>query len=237
MRLLLFDVDGTLLTTGGLSRRAFAEAVADIIRREASLDGYLLSGKTDPQIVRDLLVMNGLSHREAEKALPAALGAYETRYLEGLATTGAELLEGVRDVVDGLAVSTDEWDPDERIILGLLTGNLKPLVAPKLAAAGIPPASFRIGAYGSDHADRNKLPAIAVARAQELLGAPILPQEVVIVGDTPLDIACAKHFGAVSVAVASGDYTCGQLQDAEPDFVLADLNEWGLVEREIGCRR
>ena len=109
-------------------------------------------------------------------------------------------------------------------------------MTPKLAAAGIPSDGFLVGAYGSDHADRNQLPSIAVERAHESHDARFCPEEVVIVGDTPLDVHCARLFGAVSVAVASGDYTYRQLQDTGPDYVLAGLYEWDLVEREIGCR-
>ncbi len=105
---------------------------------------------------------------------------------------------------------------------------------PKLEAAGIPASSFVVGACGSDDAHRDKLPAIAVERAEESLGTRILPNEVAIVGDTPLDIRCARQFGAVSIAVATGDYTCEQLEATSPTYLLRSLLAWSEVEQELG---
>lgn len=106
---------------------------------------------------------------------------------------------------------------------------MEALIAPKLEAAGLPVSLFALRACGSDDADRANLPALARLKAERLLGITIPAADVAIVGDTPLDIGCAKGFGAVSIAVATGEYTSAQLRAAAPTYLLEDLLDWSEV--------
>ncbi len=228
IRLILFDIDGTLLDAGDLSRRSFEYVVGQFADPATALERSSFAGKTDPQIMRELLLENGLSGQQADRALGKALNRYQSYYLSHLKEAAIRPLEGARELIERLVSIA----PD-RLRIGILSGNLEGLVAPKLEAAGIPASILNIAAFGSDDADRNKLPAVAVQRAERLLGSNVLPSEVAIVGDTPRDIGCARHFGAVSIAIATGDYTVEQLKAANPTFVLANLLAWGEAESKI----
>ena len=229
IRLILFDIDGTLLDGGDLSRRCFIRAVRPFVAPEAAADQLSLSGKTDPQIMRELLLLNGLCAEETGRIMGEALLAYQSCYLAELEGSEIRPLAGAKELIERLAAI-----PPARLQLGIVSGNMEALVVPKLKAAGIRPAGFVVGAYGSDAADRDELPAIAVERAERSFGAHFLPHEVAIVGDTPRDVGCAQHFGAVSIAVATGEYTRTQLEDASPTYVLDSLVGWSEVEHEIG---
>jgi phosphoglycolate phosphatase len=227
MKLILFDIDGTLLDAGDLSRRSFSHVIGQFAGPGAALGEYSLSGKTDPQIMRGLLLQNGVPAERVGGILEEALRSYESCYLAGLARVGARPLAGAGELVEHLT-SSGIGD----LLLGILSGNLRGLIVPKLIAARIPPESFPVVVCGSDNADRNELPAIAVERAQDCCGAHLQPGEVVIVGDTPLDVTCAQHFGAMSVAVATGDYTYEQLHALNPTYLLTSLLAWGSAENE-----
>jgi phosphoglycolate phosphatase len=232
IKLILFDIDGTLLDAGDLSRRSFECVVGQFAAPRSAPERSSFAGKTDPQIMRELLLQNGLSTEQTGRVLGEALQRYQSYYLLHLKEAAIRPLEGARELIERLAAIAPE-----RLVLGILSGNMEALVAPKLEAAGIPTSSFDIGSFGSDDADRDKLPAIAVLRAERFLGTSIPPGEVAIVGDTPRDIACARHFGAVSIAVATGEYTVEQLKTAGPTHVLGSLLAWGEVEHEIDiCR-
>jgi len=235
IQLILFDVDGTLLDAGDLSRRGFAHVVRQLLGREASFGGYSLSGKTDPQIMQDLLLQNGAPAERVAGMMDEALDRYASFFLAELDHAEVRALAGARDLIERLGSGDLSASANGHAgpMLGLLTGNLEALVAPKLEAAGIPPASFMVGAFGSDNPDRNELPAIATRRAEAYRKRRIVPGEVAIVGDTPLDIACAQHFGAVAIAVATGDYGREQLEASRPAYVLTSLLDWDEVEREI----
>ena len=229
IRLILFDIDGTLLDAGDLSRRCFQRVSRRYAASEAAVDRLSLSGKTDPQIMRELLLRDGLSAEQAGRVTSEALLDYQSCYLSDLKESHITPLPGARELIERLASI-----PPSRLLLGILSGNMEALVAPKLEAAGIRASSFAVGAFGSDDADRDKLPAIAVDRAEGSLGAHTPPHEVAIVGDTPRDVGCARHFGAVSIAVATGDYTYAELEATSPTHVLASLLSWTELEHEIG---
>jgi phosphoglycolate phosphatase-like HAD superfamily hydrolase len=229
IRLILFDIDGTLLDAGDLSRRSFLRAIRRFANPQAVLGQYSLSGKTDPQIMKELLLQNRFPPRETDRTLSEALKSYQSCFLSDLKETHIRPLGGARELIERLAAIGTA-----RLLLGIVSGNMEGLIVPKLEAAGIPASSFVVGACGSDDADRDKLPAIAIKRAEESFGTHILPNEVAIVGDTPLDIMCARHFGAVSIAVATGDYTCEQLEASSPTYLLGSLLAWNEVEQELG---
>jgi phosphoglycolate phosphatase len=231
IKLVLFDVDGTLLDAGDLSKCSFLSAVRQHLGPRAIIGEYSLSGKTDPQIMRELLLLNGLPAGQIDHVAAEALRSYQSLYLAQLEKAHVRPLEGARELIERLsAVKSSQF------VLGILTGNMEGLVAPKLDAAGIPISSFAVGAFGSDDANRGNLPAIAVERAERTLGIHLLPREVAVVGDTLLDVACARDFGAVSIAVASGDYTYAQLGATRPAYVLKSLSAWSGLQLEIGVK-
>lgn len=189
---------------------------------------YRYDGKTDPQIVRDLMLLAG--HDDGH--IDSNLAPLMERYLAGLTreVVGGSLavraLPGVPALLDALELRED-------VVLGLLTGNLERGATIKLRAAGIDPDRFRVGAFGSDHAHRPALPAIAQRRARELLGLDVAGERVVVIGDTPADIECGRDIGARSIAVATGYFTVEELERHAPAAVLADLQDTDNVIRII----
>jgi phosphoglycolate phosphatase-like HAD superfamily hydrolase len=218
VRLVLFDVDGTLLTASGAGRRALERALREVYGTAGPIDAYDFRGGTDPQIIRDLLGHAGVP----EPVVAAQEGALYQRYVEHLEVEigdggGVSLYPGVRVVVEALAARPD-------VVVGLLTGNIEAGARLKLRPTGLWPR-FRLGAYGSDGADRRALPAIAARRAEALVGRPFVGADTVIVGDTPRDIDCARAFGATAVAVATGWHPAAELARHGADTVLPDLSE------------
>ena len=178
MRLVLFDIDGTILLTDGAGRRAIGRALVDLAGTSGPVGDHRFDGKTDPQIVRELLSLAG--HPDAE--MPARIQAVCDRYLEllelELASPSQEtrVMAGVRELLDELA----RPEAAGQVLVGLLTGNLERGAALKLRSAGIDPSRFAVGAYGSDAAHRPELPAIARRRAESLTGRSIAGPDVVV---------------------------------------------------------
>jgi phosphoglycolate phosphatase len=227
MKLVLFDIDGTILWTDGAGRRAVYRALHEVYGTHAP-EEHEFDGKTDPQIVRELMTRAGTSGDDVELHLPRAI----TRYVEELR---AELGDADhRDkVYPGIHALLDALEARDDVLLGLLTGNVADGAAAKLAAVGIDAARFRVGAFGSDHASRPELPAIARRRAEVLLGHPIAGRDVVVIGDTPADMSCGRGIGARAIGVATGRYSVQQLEVARAGVVFADLGDTGAVVAAI----
>src|SRR5207245_9630224 len=202
MKLVLFDIDGTLLWTDGAGRRAIQRALVDETGTAGPIETYRFDGKTDPQIVRDLLSLAG--HAGAENA--SVIQVVCRRYVDHLRTElerpaqTTRLMVGIADLLAAL----EPHEAGRRALVGLLTGNVAPGAALKLRSAGLDAARFRVGAYGSDSARRADLPAIAAARATALTGARFAGSDMIIVGDTPDDVARGRPSGARRAAVAPG---------------------------------
>jgi phosphoglycolate phosphatase len=227
MRLVLFDIDGTLLSSEGMGRAAMRRALGETFGSPGN-PAYRYDGKTDKQIVRDVMRLEGHSDLDIDAKMEKLIDVY----LEGL-RTGAKSgkfnvrpLEGVVEVLDAL-------DGREDVVLGLLTGNVELGARIKLTAAGINPDRFRVNAFGSDHEHRPQLPAIAQRRASETLGLDIAGERMVVIGDTPADIECGRSLGARSIGVASGHYTVEQLQEHDPYAVFPSLANTGQVVETI----
>jgi phosphoglycolate phosphatase len=137
-------------------------------------------------------------------------------------------LPGVLDLVAQLAA-------DPHFILGLVTGNVRAAVPHKLRAVGLDPGAFTFGAFGSEHHDRNQLPALALNRLEQQLGASIPPQSALVIGDTPHDIACARQSGLRVLCVATGTYPRHTLAPHNPDYLLDDLADTQGVMEILGC--
>lgn len=227
-RLVLFDIDGTLLLTAGAGRRAIVAALHQEVDDPRAFDGIRFDGKTDPQIVAEILEAAGqVEPRESDRVRRLC-----HRYLGLLAeelerpTTRTTLMPGVVPLLDRL-----EARPE--VVLGLLTGNLAEGAALKLQSAGIDPSRFRVGAYGSDSGHRPALPGIAARRAEPLFGRLPRGAEVVIIGDTPADIHCGEAISARAVAVATGSYSLADLTACAPHAVFEDLSDTDRVMSAI----
>jgi phosphoglycolate phosphatase-like HAD superfamily hydrolase len=227
MKVVLFDIDGTLLWTDGAGRRAVHQALHEVFGTPAP-DGHEFDGKTDPQIVRELMQLGGVSDDAIDERLTHALDRYvELLHVElGAIDASEKTYPGITPLLDALAARDD-------VLLGLLTGNVREGAMAKLDAVGIARDRFKVGAYGSDHASRPELPEIARARAEALLGHPVAGEDVVVIGDTPADMGCGRGIGARAVGVATGRYTVEDLLACGPAAVFADLSDTRTVMRAI----
>lgn len=218
MRLLLFDVDGTLVTARGAGRAAFGRALDATYGTTGPIDDYDFRGRTDPRIVFDLMTAAGLDEATIGARLEACYAAY-VNGLRALLADGSRvtLMPGVAMLVRTLAARPD-------VVLGLLTGNLEAGARVKLEPTGLLDC-FVVGAFGSDDADRRRLPGIARARARARTGHEIPFERTAIIGDTPLDIDCARACGARAVAVATGFHPAAELAACGPDLLLADFSD------------
>lgn len=229
MRLVLFDIDGTLLWTDGAGRRAIHRALLDEAGTAGPIEGYRFDGKTDPQIVRELLALAGHPEAEDESRVAAVCRRYVALLHAELARPEqrTKVMAGVAELLEALA----PHEAAGRVLVGLLTGNLEAGAALKLRSAGIDPARFAVGAFGSDSHRRSDLPAVAARRAAERVGGgrTFIGKAIVIVGDTPDDVACGRPVGARAVAVATGFYDVAALQAAGAAHVFRDLTDTGAV--------
>lgn len=226
MKLVLFDIDGTLITSRGAGRRAMRSAFEHVFGTAGGIDTYDLRGRTDTRIVHDVMVAEGWDAARVRERLDDFFEAY----LRGLVTEigdgqGVVTLPGVAPLVEELARSSEA-------VLGLVTGNIEEGARLKLLPTGLWP-SFRVGAYGSDHMDRRRLPSLAARRAHALLGREFPPAELVVIGDTPHDVDCARACGAVAVAVATGQYPREALLADRPDHFFEDLSDTERVLRAV----
>lgn len=227
MRLVLFDIDGTLLSSEGAGMRAMRAALAELFGTIGD-PGYRYDGKTDRQIVRDL--MRGHGHDDAY--IDGRMDALLELYLEELAR---EVSSGERipRTLPGIPALLDELESIEQVTLGLLTGNIEPGAKVKLAAAGVDVSRFRVNAFGSDHEHRPELPAVAQQRAADFLGRELAGDAIYVIGDTPADIKCGAAIGVRAIGVATGHYSVDELRLHEPFAVFEDLAKTSEVVRVI----
>ena len=227
MKLVLFDIDGTILWSDGAGRRAMQRALETAFGSSGNAN-YRYDGKTDMQIVRDLMRLEGHGDDVIDARMTSLLEQYVAALHEELAsgTTRVERFGGVLELIEAL-----EARPDRRI--GLLTGNIEVGAGAKLRAVGIDPDRFAVCAFGSDHEVRGELPAIAQRRALEQLGLRVEGDAIIIIGDTPADIDCARPIGARAIAVATGRYSVEELAAHGPVAVFADLSDTVAVMRAI----
>lgn len=195
-------------------------ALGEQVGQSTAFDRVRFDGKTDPQIVAELLEVAGHPAPRSSDWVTTLCHRYvDLLALElNRASNRTTLMPGVHALLDRL-----ETEPG--VVLGLLTGNWAEGAKLKLRAAGLDPDRFRVGAYGSDAADRPDLPPIAAARAQSYFGRVPTGAEVVIIGDTPADIACARCIGARTVAVATGAYSISDLEACGAYAVFSDLSD------------
>jgi phosphoglycolate phosphatase-like HAD superfamily hydrolase len=222
MRLLLFDIDGTLVHSDGAGRAAVAYALERLFGTAGPIATYDLAGKTDSVIVHDLLIAAGVAPAEIEASLPTVFELMAEAGRSLFPSKGVRPCPGAAELVSALAGRPG-------IVLGLLTGNAAQTAPLKLAAAGFDPTLFRVGAFGSEARERNSLPALAMQRASDYAGYPFAGKDTIIIGDTPADVACARAAGATAVAVASGHHTRETLSQSQPDYLLDSLADTAAV--------
>jgi phosphoglycolate phosphatase-like HAD superfamily hydrolase len=214
-RLLLFDVDGTLLSPGPGARRVFAESLVEVFGTCGDLDGYRFEGKLDPGIVAELMLAAGIEDSVVARDARRALDRYVWRLEEALAEERPVLKPGVLPLLDAIEARGDA-------VLSLLTGNVERGARAKLSAVGIW-SRFRFGAWGDERPLRTELGPVALARAREVTGIAFSPADTVVVGDALSDVACGRALGARVVAVATGRTTAADLASAGADVVLTSF--------------
>ncbi len=226
MRLVLFDIDGTILSTHGAAKRAFHHALLDTYGTAGPIADWPFDGKTDRQIARELLRAAGLDDAAIERSFAALWRVY----LKALASEMAQphtrtiVHPGVAELLARLTSMQRDY------LVGLLTGNIERGASIKLSAVGLA-HHFRFGAFGSDSEHRVELPAVAVRRAQEVSGREFRGREIVIIGDTPSDVTCGAELGVRAIGVGTGRHAPDELAAAGAWAVLPDLADTDRVLR------
>ena len=210
----LFDIDGTLIVTGGAGGRAWRHAFRELFDVDVDISKYSESGQTDPEVARSCF-RGALGRDPDRRELTRLLAGYLDALPDQVeASEGYRELPGVRDLLGRLR--------DDGVLLGLTSGNVEAAAHIKLARAGLN-RFFVFGGYGSDSNDRTELTRRAIARAEMIHGEPLDPARCEVIGDTPRDVAAAHGAGAVAIAVATGDYAAEDLRRAGADHVLNSL--------------
>lgn len=214
-RLVLFDIDGTILRDDGVAREAYAVALREIYGHERSLRPYDFSGLTDPQITRIVLGDAGFPDDVIASKLDALWVVYLREMRERISSQRVRLMPGVVPLLEIL-------EEEDGVVLGLLTGNIEPGARIKLGSHELN-GYFKFGAFGSDSAVRAELPPIATRRAAELTGERFAPSDVVIIGDSIHDVRCAVPHGATSIAVPTGPTPAAALIAESPTHFFETL--------------
>lgn len=218
-RLLLWDIDGTLIRGGGVGSEVINQAAAAVVGKQIVGKPVVMHGKTDPQILTELLAAAEVADHTIPELLPAAIA--ETERLLALAEADlrrrGEVITGVAEVLARLVSLRS-------VRQSLVTGNLMANAALKLAAFDLTHYfDLEVGAYGTDHHDRNELVPLALRRVAELRGEHYHPEDVWVIGDTPGDLACARAAGVRCLLVGTGQIPTAQLITLDADVVLPDL--------------
>jgi phosphoglycolate phosphatase len=207
-RLVLFDIDGTLISDGGAARESFAAALKNVYGYRGDVDRYDFSGRTDPQIAFMILRDEGLDDEAIGNGLESLWSEYLTGLQRNATTDRVRILPGIRRLLD-----TVKRMP--QLTVALLTGNIEPGARLKLSAPALNDY-FSFGAFGSDSANREELPPIAVERASKIDGYRFERDDIVIIGDSIYDVRCGVPHGATTIAVASGKTPAEKLRAETP---------------------
>jgi phosphoglycolate phosphatase len=215
VKLVLFDIDGTLIDCGGQARVAFATALDAVFGERGDIETYDFSGKTDTRIVVDLMTGAGRPRDEVLAILPRLRKEYLATLERSLRREHMRVLPGIEPLLDHLTARDD-------IVLALLTGNWERGARIKLSRHDLN-RYFGFGSFGDDVFDRNDLPPIAIERALQTTQRRFQPENVLIVGDSLLDVACARAHDIPCLAVATGRTSRGILEAAGPTWLVDDL--------------
>ena len=210
----VFDIDGTLLTTGGAGARAWAAAFQELYGVTANIEDVTEAGMPDHEVGR-VTFAHAIGREPEERELARVMARYLEHLPEAVASSERyTVLPGVPERLGQLCA--------DGFLLGLTTGNVEPAAHVKLGRGGLN-RFFSFGGYGSDSPHRGELTSRAIERAGTILGSAVRPRDVLVVGDTPRDVEAARYAGAISVAVATGHYTAAELRAAGADHVLPTL--------------
>ena len=216
-RLVLFDIDGTVVLDDGAAREAFAEGLLEVYGYEGDLGIFNFSGKTDPQIAYEVLEHGGWAPDVIGEGLDRLWPIY-IKSLQGRLHKGRQrVLPGVLDLLERLSRIPE-------VTLGVLSGNIEAGAKIKLAPWELD-RYFALGAFGSDSRHRADLPPVAARRATERTGIGFAPREIVIIGDSIWDVRCGVPHDSVTIAVASGWTDADALRAENPDFLFASMEE------------
>ncbi len=223
---LFFDIDGTLLRSDGVGRTIIAKAMEEVFNMPLSLEGISFGGKTDFQILREIVDRNDIDLGELpDSILEETAEVYIALMRRYLQRDHIKVLDGVTDLLSRL-------QEDSRFRLAILTGNLEPTAHLKLELAGLRDY-FHFGVYGSDHSDRYKLPSIALDRASAYTNENVHPDHALIIGDTEHDILCGRSIGVRSIGVCTGHYSYDDLVVHRPDALFHNLENTDEIHAEL----
>jgi phosphoglycolate phosphatase-like HAD superfamily hydrolase len=215
MPIILFDIDGTLVRTGGAGKAAMEAALGAAFGVTELRDEVAYSGRTDVAIGRDLLRVHGIDPTPENQL--ALREAYLAHLPDSLTSRGGTVCPGVPELLAAVAGKPG-------VVLGLLTGNVRRGAMHKLGHFGLWD-HFACGGFGDDHTDRDDVARAAVAAVRAHLGRDVDPADVWVIGDTPLDVSCARAIGARAVAVATGWHPADELAGHNPDLLFDDLSD------------
>ncbi len=224
-KLVLFDIDGTLLSVNSINRRILMDALREVYGTEGSAGTHNFAGKMDSVIIYEVLQNTGLSDSVIAEKFDKAKETYIEMFRMHARHTDIILMEGIRELLDKLSASSE-------LMLGLLTGNFEGSGRHKLLLPDIN-HYFSFGAFADDAASRNELPQVAVDKAYQLTGKKFSEQNIIIIGDTEHDIACARVVNAKSIAVATGTYSSEELKKHNPHILYENLTATDIVISEI----
>ncbi|WP_353683992.1 HAD family hydrolase [Thermodesulfovibrio sp. 3907-1M] len=215
MKLILFDIDGTLISAGGAGTRSLNRAFEKVLGIKDAFKNFEMAGKTDVQIIKEGLILHGIE--PSISLVSELIESYLKNLTVEINNNSKHLKPGVKDFIEFIHYEL-------KYPIGLLTGNLEKGARIKLDPFGLN-SFFPTGAFGSDHEDRNKLLPIAVKRFSKRFNNYLDFHQCIVIGDTPRDVACAKPYGAKVIAVATGPYGVETLKKTEADMVVETLTE------------
>ena len=215
MKFILFDIDGTIMDSGGAGTRAMNSAFMELFSVTDAFRKISMAGKTDFQILKEGCALHNIDCSNG--AVPEFYRVYVRHLQENMRSPSGHLKPGINRALQKLHNHED-------FILGLLTGNIEEGAMIKLGAFGLD-TYFDVGAFGSDDEDRDRLLPIALDKLSRRQSLQLSYEDCIVIGDTPRDVTCSKPYGAFSIAVATGPYSAASLSAAGADIVLDDLSD------------
>ncbi len=214
VKVCLFDIDGTLIRTGGAGKQAFEAALIEEFGIDSINGDVAFSGRTDRAIVRDFFTLHEID--DSADSWQRFRASYLRLLPDRLASNNGSVLPGIEGILEELVQRSD-------VAVGLLTGNIAAGAEVKLSHFGLF-GHFKFGGFGDEHTDRNGVAAEALAAARRHVDEPLDAEDVFVIGDTPLDVRCARAIGANAVAVCTGFCQREDLRAAQPDLLVDDLS-------------